>query len=147
MIQRVERAARTIAALPADDWQPEHWDAFEAARKVLAEEVARIDRREKLKAESSRTDQYRRRKAKELREWQKVRRFVQGRSDGRCEARCAPSCAGRGEHAHHQLMRSQGGADDPSNLLWVCRPCHDWIHQHPADSYAAGWLIRSTGAA
>lgn len=74
-----------------------------------------------------------------------ARRFVEGRADGKCEARCAPNCQRRGTQAHHMLMRSQGGTDDPDNLLWVCAPCHDQIHMHPAESYERGWLRRRAG--
>lgn len=66
------------------------------------------------------------------------------RSVGVCEAQINAVCAYRAAHVHHRLMRSQLGKDTPDNLLAVCRPCHDYIHQHPAESYAAGWLIRST---
>jgi 5-methylcytosine-specific restriction protein A len=29
---------------------------------------------------------------------------------------------------HHKIHRSQGGTDDRSNLLCVCRICHSGIH-------------------
>lgn len=45
MRQRLERALRTIAALPDDDWQPHHWDEFTAAQVVVADEIASMDRR------------------------------------------------------------------------------------------------------
>lgn len=79
--------------------------------------------------------------------WSRSREACETRAGGRCEARCTSECAGRGSQAHHRLMRSQGGADDVSNLLWVCLPCHGYIHAHPAESYNAGWLLRSTGLA
>ncbi len=36
--------------------------------------------------------------------------------------------------AHHVL----------SNLLHACRFCHDRCHANPADSYAAGWMLRDS---
>lgn len=73
--------------------------------------------------------------------WRQARSFVKGRADGRCEA-SLPCCVGRGAHAHHIQMRSQGGTDEPGNLLWVCALCHARIHDNPAESYAAGLLRR-----
>lgn len=83
-------------------------------------------------------------KPKISKEWQQVRRFVEGRANGKCEAN-TPACppgSHRGEHAHHRVLRAQQGSDDPSNLLWVCALAHDHIHLHPEESYAAGWMIR-----
>lgn len=64
------------------------------------------------------------------------------RAKGRCEARCSPRCRIYGSQAHHKLRRSQGGADTADNLLWVCDPCHRWIHDHPARSFELGLLVR-----
>ena len=64
--------------------------------------------------------------------------LVLARSNGVCE--CCHF--GRMEHTHHKLRRSQGGTNDLENLMGVCSACHSWIHAHPADSYAAGYLIR-----
>lgn len=72
-----------------------------------------------------------------------AREAVRDRSAGLCEAQTT-ACSYLAAHVHHRLMRSQLGKDTPDNLLAVCRPCHDYIHAHPAESYAAGWLIRST---
>jgi hypothetical protein len=81
------------------------------------------------------------------REWRKVRTWCQHRADGWCEARIEGVCTGRGEHAHHIQMRSQGGTDDLGNLLWTCPSCHDAIHRNPEASYAAGWLRRRAAVA
>lgn len=51
-------------------------------------------------------------------------------------------CTGRAAHRHHRRMRSQGGGNEPSNLLAVCPSCHDYIHAHPSESYERGWLLR-----
>lgn len=77
--------------------------------------------------------------------WFKARRFCEGRANGLCEAN-TPACPPgrhRGAHAHHIILRSQGGSDDPSNLLFVCSAAHRWIHDHPAESYVRGWLRRA----
>ena len=29
---------------------------------------------------------------------------------------------------HHIVKRSQGGKDEPENLITLCHPCHDKIH-------------------
>lgn len=62
------------------------------------------------------------------------------RSQGHCEAVVEGVCVGRGDQAHHVRRRSQGGDDDAGNLLWICRPCHDWVHGHPATANALGLL-------
>lgn len=72
-----------------------------------------------------------------------ARRFAAGRANGKCEVR-APGCFVRGTQAHHILMRSQGGEDDPANLLWCCSNCHGYVHANPAVSYEHGWLKRRT---
>jgi hypothetical protein len=48
-----------------------------------------------------------------------------------------------GIHNHHRKRRSQGGGDEPDNLVLVCLECHQWIHDHPRDAAAAGWLVLS----
>lgn len=47
-----------------------------------------------------------------------------------------------GHHAHHVVMRSQGGGHDPSNGLLVCFMGHRFVHDNPAVSYERGWLGR-----
>jgi hypothetical protein len=77
----------------------------------------------------------------------KARRDVQKRAGGRCEAACCEQCTGQGGQAHHVRRRSQGGADDPSNLLWVCGPCHSEIHARPEWAREEGFLARMFDAA
>jgi len=33
---------------------------------------------------------------------------------------------------HHVKARAEGGKDDPSNLKWLCRACHDYQHAKEA---------------
>jgi 5-methylcytosine-specific restriction endonuclease McrA len=71
----------------------------------------------------------------------KVREAVKTRADFRCEL-----CRKHGEHlhVHHRRLRSQGGTNDPANLLYACYECHNEIHRTPELSYQMGWLVRST---
>jgi 5-methylcytosine-specific restriction endonuclease McrA len=39
---------------------------------------------------------------------------------------------------HHKVFRSQGGNDEASNLMWLCRACHDGIHIGRLDRYRNG---------
>lgn len=61
---------------------------------------------------------------------------------GWCEAK-SKVCTGRAAHRHHILRRSQGGKDEPANLLAVCSACHVFIHDHPLQAYEKGWMRRS----
>jgi 5-methylcytosine-specific restriction endonuclease McrA len=62
----------------------------------------------------------------------------------RCE-RCGRTVADARElHPHELRTRGQGGSlTDPANIRLVCPDCHMDIHNHPAESYATGWLIRA----
>lgn len=68
------------------------------------------------------------------------------RSGGFCEAR-TPACPpGRheGTDAHHCAPSDRdAGRHDPERGLLLCRPGHNYVHATPAESYAAGWLIKS----
>ena len=45
-----------------------------------------------------------------------------------CEARVPDVCTGKSVDLHEVLARSQGGSIlDPSNIMCVCRECHDFI--------------------
>ena len=72
------------------------------------------------------------------------------RSGGMCEV-STPACPPgphRGHDGHHLCHADKAsGVHLPSRGLWVCRLGHDWIEQHPAESYARGWLIRASDGA
>ena len=56
--------------------------------------------------------------------------IVNERSNGRCEIRSTHDCDGLSTGSpHHRKMRSQGGSNDPDNLIAVCWTGHQWIHQ------------------
>jgi len=77
-----------------------------------------------------------------------VRRALEARSGGVCEI-ARPGCLGRAVDPHHRVLRGSGGrrgaarlaSDQLANLLHVCRACHEWVHEHPAASREAGWLL------
>lgn len=68
-----------------------------------------------------------------------VRSEVETRSGGLCEW---PSCPEPATDLHHRLMRAQGGQHTAANLAHLCRSHHRHIHDHPAQSYESGWLIK-----
>ena len=68
-------------------------------------------------------------------EWWQARRWCLDRAQGRCEV-----CGNKATEAHHILRRSQGGTNDPSNLLAVCHACHARIHAQPQWAFERGYL-------
>ena len=53
-------------------------------------------------------------------------------------------CSGLPCDIHEPLTRARGGSIlDPNNALAVCRPCHDWIHEHPGLALEIGLLRRA----
>lgn len=75
--------------------------------------------------------------------WSKARSLIYTRSGGLCESQVASRCSGVAESAHHRKLRSRGGQDTTSCLVAICEPCHQWIHQHPADATDLGWMVNS----
>lgn len=49
------------------------------------------------------------------------------------------TCAGT-LAAHHAVRRSQGGSNDPTNLICLCSRHHNWVHMYPATSKELGLL-------
>lgn len=66
-----------------------------------------------------------------------ARSIVRERSQDICEV-CDIAAA---VHFHHILPRSAQGADVASNYLHVDAACHQWIHAHPEEARAQGWII------
>lgn len=69
---------------------------------------------------------------------------VEARSRGMCEAE-TPLCRGVAEAFHHRKLRRHGD-HSVDNILHVCGlgACHTYVHEHVAESYERGWLLRST---
>lgn len=63
--------------------------------------------------------------------------------------RCVvPGCSRLADDVHEPVTRARGGSiTDPANLVAVCRWCHGWLHDHPAEAAELGLLKPSGGAA
>jgi 5-methylcytosine-specific restriction endonuclease McrA len=79
------------------------------------------------------------------RQWSRVTAQRIAECGGRCQV-AGPGCEGAAREGHHILARSQGGKHEAGNVLVVCGVCHRWIHEHPAEAVARGFL-RTRGAA
>ena len=90
-------------------------------------------RRTPLKRRSLKRDRFQR-------ELDAITPALMERAEYRCEVGIM-DCSGA-FHRHHKLMRSHGGTNELSNLVWCCDRCHSFVHRHPEWSYARGWLIR-----
>ncbi len=69
---------------------------------------------------------YGRIKVKPLR---RMRRFVHARDKGECRE-CGRKVSFRRFNCHHVLEVSQGGTNHPTNLVTLCRECHEKKHPH-----------------
>lgn len=72
-------------------------------------------------------------------EWEQARQFVIDR-DRVCQASEHPHDCGMGWHVHHIKRRSQGGTNDPWNLVLLCGIAHGYVHDHPAWARTVGLL-------
>lgn len=74
-----------------------------------------------------------------------VRALVHRRSEGVCE-RCRRSMA---TDVHHRRARGSGGStapgiNAPTNLVDLCRACHEWVEAHFTQAVDTGWKISLT---
>lgn len=44
-------------------------------------------------------------------------------------------------HEHHRRLRSQGGGDEPTNVIGLPDVIHDWIHANPEAAKEAGLIV------
>lgn len=78
-----------------------------------------------------------------------VKDALQQRSFGWCEAQLF-GCQQGAVDPHHRLSRKAGGRhgeaaeaiNQLSNLLHLCRACHQWITGNPRDAYDMGLMLR-----
>lgn len=60
-----------------------------------------------------------------------------------CQARLL-GCEGRSVEVHEPLSRGRGGSFlDESNVLALCRHCHQWVTDHPEQAGALGLIVPS----
>lgn len=52
-------------------------------------------------------------------------------------------CPRDAAHLHHRKLRSQGGTDDPDNLIPLCNGCHETIHANPEWAMEHGLIVPS----
>lgn len=125
-----------------DEWKPEHHDVAIAAAQVLYPLLARIEREAKAREAKPTAKRVTRSKGNPIPAVPRV--VVYDRSGGFCEAN-TPACT-TGPHKAVHVHHIAGRTDHlPSNLLHVCHNAHDYIHAHPAESYAAGWMVKRLG--
>lgn len=90
-------------------------------------------------------------RAKLLRERRRV--IEQVMANRRCEAGARIArvdsshvCRVEAVDVHEPLTRARGGSIvDPSNMVPVCRSCHDWIHGNPTLATEVGLLTSRYG--
>lgn len=57
--------------------------------------------------------------------------------------KCARCGRGSDLDVHHRLARSGGTDESFANLVSLCRGCHRWLHHHPVQARAEGWIVRA----
>jgi len=62
--------------------------------------------------------------------------------------RCGKSLHVTSGSRHHRQRRAIGG-HQVSNVILLCGSgttgCHGWVHAHPREARAAGWIVRAEG--
>lgn len=60
--------------------------------------------------------------------------------------RCERCKLRRSTDPHHVIPRSVAPqlVLEPGNLMALCRECHNWVKDNPAEAYRLGFLARST---
>jgi 5-methylcytosine-specific restriction protein A len=67
------------------------------------------------------------------------RHKVRIRDQGRC-ARCGAPCDGQWHHRRSRSVRDLL-THSPANGLHLCATCHGWVHAHPFEARASGWIV------
>jgi hypothetical protein len=80
-------------------------------------------------------------RAKQEREY-KQNRLKYFENNPFCEARATQNCGFKASEIHHRQGRNGDRLNDTAFFMAVCRSCHNYIHNNPAESYLKGWLIR-----
>jgi hypothetical protein len=73
------------------------------------------------------------------------RRDIQAREHGRPPCARQAICGNAADDLHEIVRRSQADSAARVDLqVWLCRGCHDWVGEHPAEAAAEG--LHMTGA-
>lgn len=78
------------------------------------------------------------------RDWAHATKLRREYVEDQCEGQISYLCRGEGDHGHH-VIRDRT-LNTFHNCRWVCWHCHSYIHNHPAWSYAHGFLDRSASS-
>lgn len=70
-------------------------------------------------------------------EWETAGQILAIRCRGGCE-KCGTTF---GPFERHHRKRRRDGGDRFSNIVLLCRNCHTWVTEHPAESRRAGWMV------
>lgn len=75
----------------------------------------------------------------------KIAEKVIERAGGYCEVCSRPAQSSMA--LHHRKLKSRGGQDSVSNLIWIHHSCHNMathsIHANPELSEQKGWMVPS----
>ena len=74
--------------------------------------------------------------AEEKYNWDKTRRFILDRDHQTCYRCDKHFRAQRDLSVHHIIPRADGGSSDPSNLVTLCKKCHDYVEVNELKSLA-----------
>ncbi|KKN42819.1 hypothetical protein LCGC14_0709510 [marine sediment metagenome] len=75
--------------------------------------------------------------------FENAKAYVLHRDGYRCQRRAKGAVHHRKLHVHHVVYKSQGGTDEPGNLLTLCSSCHDALHAGQWD-LPAKWRVNKT---
>lgn len=66
------------------------------------------------------------------------------RVENRDLKRCV-RCRAPAEHGHWHHRRTRSVVDEHQhatcNGIWLCGPCHEWVHKHPLEARRWGWIV------
>jgi 5-methylcytosine-specific restriction enzyme A len=75
--------------------------------------------------------------------WVQTRKVVAARDE------YCVRCLREATDVHHRKVKGVGGTSDQevafglANLILLCRACHSYVHQNPAEAYKTGYLVHS----
>jgi HNH endonuclease len=69
-----------------------------------------------------------------------LRTLVWDRARGRCDM-CGQGLARNRWECHHRKLRSQGGPDEPHNLIALHARCHEQAHRNRDWARAHGYIV------